>query len=464
MQNLYKSVSFLDKKCYNLYNLPEDILMEHAAEGINRYIRENFEKKSSVLIVAGPGNNGGDGVALARLLYKDYDINLYMPYGAKSKMCKIQVDRFLAIGGGFVEDLKVCDIVVDAIFGSGLSKDLKNDTVELLNCLNRMDAYKIAVDIPTGIDINGALRPYAFKADITFTMGAPKVSLYMDLAKDYTGVVKVVDLGVSKSLYEEPSNIKLLETKDFKPPYREKKSSHKGDYGHLSVIAGEKEGATIMAALSALNFGAGLVSVITNEKITVPYELMHSNSIPKTSTAIAVGMGLGMEYSDEDFYELVLKNDLPLVVDADLFYSERIKDIIKRDNIVLTPHPKEFSSLLKILEIEDVDVKKIQENRIYYVEKFCKEFPNIVLLLKGANPIISKYDEIYINPLGTNALSKGGSGDVLTGLIGALLAQGYEPLKAAIYGSLAHTIAASKVKKANFALTPKDIIKALGCL
>jgi len=464
MQNLYKSVGYFDKRCYDSFRLSEDILMEHAAEGINKYIRENFETNSQILIVAGPGNNGGDGVALARLLFGDYDIKLVMPYGAKSDMCKIQLDRFLAIGGELEENIVESDIIVDAIFGSGLSKPLKEDIIHLIDRLNRLDGFKIAVDIPTGIDIDGKPLPLAFKADITFTMGALKIALFMDLAKDYVGEVKVVDLGVSRELYEEESNIKLLDESDLKPPFRDKKSSHKGDFGHLAVIAGEKEGAANLAAMSALNYGAGLVTVVTNEKINVSYELMHSNSLPKGTTAIAVGMGLGIEYSDEDFKSLVLDNNLPIVIDADLFYSPKIKELLKKEKVVLTPHPKEFSSLLEVLDIDKVSPKEIQENRLLYVEKFCKKYPNIVLLLKGANPIIAKGETVFINPHGTNALSKGGSGDVLTGLIGALLAQGYEPLEAAIGGSLAHTLAAQKVKKANFALTPNDLIEALGCL
>ncbi len=464
MQNLYKSVAFLDKKCYENYSLPEDILMEHAADGINKFIRERFEKGSKILIVAGPGNNGGDGVALARLLYGDFEVSLVMPYGAKSKMCKIQLDRFFAVGGELSSNIKEYDIVIDAIFGSGLSKPLRDDTVLLIERLNLLKAYKIAVDIPSGIDEDGKPLPVAFKADITFTMGALKSALYMDLAKDFVGKVKVVDLGVSRELYEEPSHIKLLDEVDLKPPYREKNSSHKGNYGHLAAIAGEKEGAAILAALSALNFGAGLVTVITNEKINVPYELMHSNSLPKTANAIAVGMGLGQEYSDEDFNSLVMDNNLPLVIDADLFKSEKIKELLKKSKIVLTPHPKEFASMLDILNIAQVSPKEIQQNRLYFVQQFCKKYPEVVLLLKGANPIIAKNEELFINPHGSNALSKGGSGDILTGLIGALLAQGYEPLSAAIQGSLAHAIASKKVEKANYALTPVDLIEAVGCL
>ena len=464
MKNLYKSVDLFDKRCYEEFLLNEDILMEHAADGINRYIRENFEKNSRVLIVAGPGNNGGDGVTLARLLFKDYDVSLFMPYGAKSEMCKIQFDRFFAVGGEVSEDIKEYDIVVDALFGSGLSKPLKEDTVVLIKKLNSLKAAKIAVDIPSGIDIDGKPLPIAFKADITFTMGALKSSLFMDLAKDYVGEVRVVDLGVSKKLYEGKSNIKLLEKEDFNPPFRDRKSTHKGDFGHLAVIAGEKEGAAIIAGLSALNFGAGLVTIITNRDINIPYELMHSNTLPKTTSAIAVGMGLGLEYSDEDFNRLVFENSFSLVVDADLFYSQKIKEILKRKNLVLTPHPKEFASMLKILDIADVSSKEIQENRLYFVKEFCKRYEDSVLLLKGANPIIAKGEKVFINPLGTNALSKGGSGDVLTGLIGALLAQGYEPLDAAIQASLAHAIASREVDKANYALTPNDLIKAIGCI
>ncbi len=462
MHNLYEDVGFLDRRCYELYQLPEDILMEHAASALVREVKK--QKPKSVLIVAGPGNNGGDGVAAARQLLGECEVKLFMPYGAKSAMCKLQLDRFYALGGELCDGLEEAEVVIDALFGSGLKKPLKEDAVKIVERLNDMKVFTVACDIPTGLDLKGNPLPVAVQADVTVTMGALKLALFSDHAKDYVGTVVVADLGVSRQMYEITSEYQLLEENDLKPPYRHLQGVNKGNFGHLAVIAGEKEGAAIMAGLAALRYGAGLVTVVRNEPFIAPYELMYSNSLPPKCTALAVGMGLGLEYSDAEFAELVLSCDKPMVVDADLFYSQKILQLLQRNNIVLTPHPKEFSSLLKITGIADVGVGEIQQNRVDYALRFCQKYPDAVLVLKGANPIIAKEKNIYINPHGTNALAKGGSGDILTGLIGALLAQGYEPLEAAIQGSLAHAVASQKVEVANYALTPGDLLDVVGRL
>ncbi len=463
MQNLYRSVAHLDHRCYDSYQLPEDILMEHAAHALTRHIQKRCKKGAKILIVAGPGNNGGDGIACARQLLGEYDVHLFIPHGARSAMCRLQLERFYACGGELCDDIGDADVVVDALFGSGLSKPLRQESIHLLHRLQQLRAYKIACDIPSGIDEKGNPLPIAFKADVTITMGALKLALFMDNAKDYVGEVEVADLGVSRGLYEEASNYKLLESGDLIPPYRDRQNSNKGDFGHLALIAGEKEGAAIMAAQAALRYGAGLVTVVTHERINVPYEIMHASHLPAKATAIAVGMGLGLEYSDEDLEEF-LARDLPLVVDADLFYSKKIVEILQRDRVVLTPHPKEFVSLLALCGIGEYSVDEVQRARADLALEFARKFPAAVLVLKGANPIIARGEALFVNPLGSNALAKGGSGDVLTGLIGALLAQGYEPLEAAIQGSLAHTIASQKVDKANYALAPSDLIEAVGRL
>ena len=138
--------------------------------------------------------------------------------------------------------------------------------------------------------------------------------------------------------------------------------------------------------------------------------------------------------------------------------------LLKRESIVLTPHPKEFTQILRVCGIADIDVTTLQNNRFAYVEQFCAAYPNAVLVLKGSNVIIAQGEQFFVNPLGTVALAKGGSGDVLSGLIGALLTQGYTPLIAAIQGSLTHTLAARKFDKNNYALTPFDLIERLTCL
>ena len=450
MIELFKEVDSLDKRCYEEYNLNEDILMEHAAYEIALHIYKKNPKK--ITIIAGPGNNGADGITLARILLKDYKVNLFLPFGAKSEMAKIQLDRFLKIGGKLSQKIKKADIYVDALFGSGLKRDLNDETINIIKQLNNLKGYKIACDIPTGIDINGNLRPIAFKADKTITMGARKLALYSDEAKDYVGKIKQANLGVSFNVYKDKSNYFLLQKKDLNLPIRKEKNSHKGKYGHLAVISGDKEGASIISAMAALNFGAGLVTIISKNKLQIPYEIMQSNQFNNNFSAIAIGMGLG-----DNEYKKYLNNNLPKIIDADMFYKEDLINYL--DNAVLTPHPKEFSSLLKLTNLGEYSIQEIQKNRFFLAENFSKKFTNSVLVLKGANTIIAYQGKLFINPYGTNALSKGGSGDILSGLIGSLLAQGYSLLDSAINGSLAISFAGKY--KPNYALTPTKIIKNL---
>ena len=187
MQPIYKSCYEMDKRCYNEYLLTEDILMEHASMGMERYIRENFKKGSSVLIVAGVGNNGADGIVLARLLESDYRVFLYIPFGVKSPMAKLQLSRVKRLNIEIIDDVRDTEIIVDAIFGAGLSRELNKDTQNLILKLKELKGFKIACDVPTGIDTNGNPLPMAFIADITITMGALKESLYSDMAKDFVG-------------------------------------------------------------------------------------------------------------------------------------------------------------------------------------------------------------------------------------------------------------------------------------
>ena len=456
MRNIFEEVYSLDKKCYEKYMLTEDILMEHAAYEMALEIYKRFKKGSVINIVSGPGNNGADGITLGRILLGDYQVNLYLPLGAKSEMAKLQLERYKAVGGKIEEEYKKCDCLVDAIFGSGLKRDL-GDIACLVKKMNNINAFKIACDIPTGIDDRGNLRPVAFKADLTVTMGAEKIALYSDAAKDYVGEIKVANLGVSFGKYRGKSEYILLEKDDMILPLRSKQNSHKRTYGHLGVLVGEKAGAGIMAAMAAFNFGAGLVSVVSHdEKINIPYEIMHSHHI-ENFTALAFGMGLNNHFDDE--MNEILSLDIPMIIDADMFYKDVIKEFLKKDKVVLTPHPKEFAALLKILGMGDYSVKDIQPDRFGFVKKFSEKYPKVVLLLKGANKLIGFNGKVYIDPNGSAALAKGGSGDVLAGMIGSLLAQGWHPLKATIHASLAHSIAGNY--EPNYALTPIKLIQRL---
>ncbi|MDN5114612.1 NAD(P)H-hydrate dehydratase [Aliarcobacter butzleri] len=461
MQKIFDEVNSLDKRCYEEFFLNEDILMEHAASSMCSYIEDIFEENKSVLIICGSGNNGADGLALARLLHKKFDVNLYFVSEPKSSMAKLQYKRVKTLNIKEVDEVFEADIIVDCLFGTGLNKPLDEKYLNLIDNLNSNSSFKIACDIPSGINNLGQINSSTFQADVTITMGALKTSLFTDLAKDYVGEIIVSNLGVQREIYEAQTNKFLLDESDMKLPFRNKKNSHKGSYGHLNVVAGCKKGAGIIAAKAAFGFGAGLVSVVCHENLDLPYHIMQTHFISENCTAIAIGMGLGKYETDE--IRKILNKKVAKIVDADLFYDNLICEVLDQE-IVLTPHPKEFISLLKLSGIADISVQELQNNRFLYVEKFSKKYPKTVLLLKGANVIIAQNEKLYINSFGSAVLSKGGSGDVLSGLIGSLLAQGYKALDAAISASLAHTLAAKNYKKNNYSLSPQDLIEEIKSL
>ncbi len=463
MQKLFHELASLDRRCYDTFGLSEDILMEHAADGMREYITAHYDTAHSILIVCGSGNNGADGIALGRILHGSYAVTLYLPFGAKSAMAQLQLRRAEKVGVHVIETLCSADIVVDALFGTGFSRTFDAQSTALLQQLNAMTAVKIACDIPSGVHLDGTLESETFQADVTLSMGALKRAMFSDAAKEVVGTVEVVNLGVSRSVYETPSEWMLLEADDVKLPHRLRHNTHKGSFGHLGIICGEKQGAAVIAGSAALRFGAGLVTLLSNENVQLPYELMQSHLLPATTTALAIGMGLGNEFSDSEL-SAHLQHDLPLILDADIFAHPLFTTLLQRPNIVLTPHPKEFTTILRVCGIADIDVDTLQRNRFQYVEAFSCRFTNVVLLLKGANVIIAHQERYYINPLGSNLLAKGGSGDVLSGLIGALLAQGYTPLDAAIHASLAHTLSAQAFTQHSYALTPQALIEGVGTL
>ena len=454
MQKLFNEVGSLDKRCYEKFKLSEDILMEHASNGMAEFIRNKFDKNSKIIVVVGSGNNGADGLALTRLLYADYDVSIFYAKQPKSKMAVLQKQRVDAIGIVECQEITKCTVLVDAIVGTGFSGEFDENISNLIKTMNSTDAYKIACDVPSG---------YKFYADTTLTMGALKIAMFLDAYKDFVGDIKVLNLGVSRLVYETDTNWNLLDIDDLKLPYRDANDTHKGSFGHLAIAYGEKGGASILSASSALRFGAGLVTLVGFKNDLIPHSIMNSTTLPTTTSALAIGMGLGDEFSDTEL-EKFLDNNYPVIADADIFTMPILKSILKRKDVVLTPHPKEFIIALKTLNIADITIKELQNNRFKYAEMFCQAYPYITLLLKGANVIIGQKDRFFINPHGSSKLAKGGSGDVLSGLIGALLAQGYNSLEATITASLTHTKLAKNYKGADFSLTPDDLIGGISYL
>ncbi len=470
MQNVFKSVETLDKSAVERFHLSNEILMENAASAIEQIIDERVSASNAlIIIVCGRGDNGADGFALARRLSAKYNIKVFAPESlanrTQSDLNALQRERFEAVGGKFIDKLFSCDMIVDCLFGSGFSGEIDSQMGDLIAQMNAIGRLKIACDISSGLLATNAKsiesKSYfgIFKADITIAMGALKSAYFSDFAKDFVGEIALANLGISRANYESDSNIKLLEIRDLKLPQRFAQNTHKGRFGHSCVIAGEKEGACILSALSAFAFGSGLVSIIGEVK-NLPHHIMNATQLPNNCNAIAFGMGLGAKIERYNFDFL---GKIPSVIDADMFYHNDLRGILEKGNLVLTPHLKEFSSALKILGFGEFSIREIERKKIELMMDFSSRFPNVVLLLKGANVFIAQKEKIYINTLGRNNLAKGGSGDVLSGLIVALLAQGYSLLDSAINASLAHSLASQKVQS-SFGLEPMDLINAIKML
>lgn len=454
MKKLFIETNSLDLKCYNKFCLTEDLLMEHAALTMANFIRDNFDRNKTILIIAGAGNNGADGVVLGRMLHGEYIVKVLLLDDPRTTVGLTQLERAKHVGVCFVKYFEPADIFVDAIFGSGLNKAVQGKYLEYIQMLNHCKGFKLSCDIPSGL----GYCETPIKADVTICMGALKTILFEDFAKDFVGNIIVANLGVADELYEDASNMFLLEKSDLKLPFRLKLSSHKGNFGHLAIICGEKQGAAILSAKAGLNFGAGLVTVVSDNEILLDEDLIQNKTIPANCSALAFGMGLGSITKEKLDKLKGLK--VAKILDADILCKDEVLYFLD-DDVVITPHPKEFIALLKICDIAQINVEKLQENRFYYARIFAIKYPKVTLLLKGANMLIAKNGQIFVNSFGTPALSKGGSGDVLSGMIGALLAQGFSSLEAAINSSLAISLAAMNYDKNNYSMTPSELIKLI---
>ncbi|EMR56072.1 hypothetical protein A607_1145 [Helicobacter pylori UMB_G1] len=466
MLSVYEKVDALDKRAIEELFLSEDVLMENAAMALERAVLQNASLGAKVIILCGSGDNGGDGYALARRLMGCFKTLVFEMKRAKSPMCQLQQERAKKVGvviktyeeNALNQNLE-CDVLIDCVVGSAFKGGL--EPFLDFESLSQKARFKIACDIPSGIDSKGRVDKRAFKADMTISMGAIKSCLLSDKAKDYVGELKVGYLGVFNPIYEIPTDTFLLEKSDLKLPLRDKKNAHKGDYGHAHVLLGKHSGAGLLSALSALSFGSGVVSVQALEcEITSnnkPLELVFCENFPKKLSAFALGMGL--ENIPKDFNKWL--ELAPCVLDAGVFYHKEVLQALEKE-VILTPHPKEFLSLLKLMGI-NISMLELLDNKLEIARDFSQKYPKVVLLLKGANTLIAHQGRIFINTLGSVALAKAGSGDVLAGLILSLLSQNYTPLDAAINASLAHALAGLEFKN-NYALTPLDLIEKIKLL
>lgn len=450
MRRIFNAGEILDQAAMKK-GLDELILMENAGAALARVVRKKSKKfkRARVLFLLGGGKNAADGLVALRHLS---DAKAYKLGFRECGIFKKQEEILKNYGFEFLEkepDFEKFDLIVDCIFGRGFRGDLDAKTAELIQKASSCKAFKIACDLPSGLGSG-----VCFRADLTLCMGALKESLLEDFAKESVGRLRVAHLGVEERHFAPSPEGYLLQKKDLRLIER-KGCSNKGDYGHV-CIAGSASAGTL-AGLGALEFGAGLVSLVGNKSFS-PL-LMLKDKIAADASAAALGMGL----EDLEILRDGILQNIPLVLDAACFSSEEILPFLRRPDVVLTPHPKEFTRLYRLCFGEDLSVEAVQKNRFFYARKFARAHP-CVLILKGANLIIVQNEALFVVDCGTAALAKGGSGDVLAGMVAALLGAGFAPLEAAKNAVLAHALVAQKYRFNANSFDALKLIEGLKCL
>lgn len=475
MQKVFQNSQDLEKKVKQHLSFPDYIMMENAASEICKLIFSliptNQAKK--IIILCGKGNNGGDGFAVARKLQDYYSVGILYTTEPSASEAKKQFELCKALNIPFISHAdfenhcKNADLLLDCLYGTGFHGELSDSDKFLLDAMNKSKGIRVACDIPSAL---------YFNADYTVTMGELKIELFSDKAKAVCGKIITAPLGISTDFFtsfQKPAAY-LLEKDDIKLPVRKNKSVHKGNFGHAVTFIGEKAGAGIIGATAALNFGAGFSTLFETEESNLnqfkisPELMITKENLPEKTTSIQIGSGLGIvsESKLNVFTKWFLSTKNPAcVIDADLFNFNDIKNLLTKLNdvpearIVLTPHPKELERILLKL---DFNTEETENTKLTISSYFAKTFPNVTLVMKGANTFIASEGNVFICADGNQSLAKAGSGDVLAGLINGLLSQGYTAKDAAITAVMAHAMASSTDEfKDSFALTPEKLINKI---
>lgn len=455
-------------------------LMKIAGDTAYKIICENIETRNKkIAVVCGNGNNGGDGFVIAENLACDgADVTVITPLG-EPQTNSAKYYYSLLSGARKSETLdKEYDVIIDAIFGIGLCRELSQEILTLVDKINSQNAVRVAVDIPSGIESDsGKILGGCVNADLTVTFIALKPCFMLPPATNFTGKVIVADIGV------EPCDYKYQTIEEPKPIKRSK-NSHKGTFGTAVMFCGSygMAGAAILSARACLRSGVGIAKCVIPKSIykiltcavheavcviarqTLKGTFKGNIDIEKPlqkATAVLIGCGIGNSKNTGRLVKkLLLKTKVPTVVDADgINVLAPNINILKKTNasIILTPHPAEMSRLL------GTSVKEIEQNRVKTTTDFSREY-NCFVVLKGANTIVASPDgQVFFNTCGNSGMATGGSGDVLAGIIVSYLAQGLDVLSAVKSAVYVHSATADKVAelKGESALLPSDIIEAL---
>ncbi|MEW6411753.1 MAG: NAD(P)H-hydrate dehydratase [Candidatus Zixiibacteriota bacterium] len=497
----------IDRETIDIVGIAGPDLMENAGRGIAFGIltdiasQHDDDAKLSFAIFCGKGNNGGDGYVVGRYLHEaGHDVAFYFlgPVEKLSDDAKLNYERARKLKLEFVElkttedfpDELECDYIVDAVFGTGFEGAPKGIASDVIEYMNYQEHPIIAVDLPSGLNAdNGSCEGAAVVADFTYTLALPKYGLYVSPGRELAGQVQVVPIGVPDNVVEKFDIQNELITHEYVTealPYR-KPDGHKGDFGTVFIIAGSTglTGAAALAAKSALRGGCGLARVGCPRTVLpiIASSVIEATTMPLPDVAkkgalalrglgeirqaavehdaVIIGPGIGRHRETFELVRrLVVSVERPMIIDADGVNAlEGHLDLFHEAGgpIVLTPHPGEFKRLTGIAVPDDIHM------RIAVAREFATEY-KAVLVLKGSPTIVADEEGIcYVNQTGNNGMATGGSGDVLSGLIGSFMAQGLEPLDAALCGVYVHGFAGDIAawSLTDRALIASDLIDAL---
>ena len=471
-----RTMKAVDHYTIETIGIPSLVLMERAALQVVETVKKEKIDITRSLIVCGSGNNGGDGIAVGRLLLeKGAKVTVVLAGNPDhcTEEAKEQIRIFQAIGGTVEREIpqESYTAVFDALFGIGLSRKVEGRYAGILERMNEMEAAKVAVDIPSGIDSStGEVLGTAFQADLTVTFAYLKTGMALFPGALYAGNVQVRDIGIYLRGGVEGPRYLSYEREDIKTLCPKRGAdAHKGTYGRVLMITGSEgmAGAAILSASAAYRMGSGLVRILTPrcnqavlqaklpEVIVTPYKEEISRQMETLldwADVICAGCGLGMDERTKEVLETLLiyleNHEKPCVLDADALNNIAGMEQKKREmllsgagsRLIFTPHVKEFARLL------GKTTEETKKSRMGLAQQYAKTY-NIILAAKDARTVVAGKGKIpYLNLSGNSAMAKAGSGDVLAGMITGCLALGMERFEAAAFGVFVHGLCGDEAR------------------
>lgn len=473
-----------DDKTIHEIGVPSMVLMERAALKSVEILEQEGLDLSASLIVCGSGNNGGDGFAIARLLWlKGYHVDVVFVGKEASRsdetrqQMKILENYQVSIDNTIT--VREYSIVIDAVFGIGITREITGAYADIIMQMNRLPGKKAAIDIPSGIHASsGQIMGVAFRADVTVTFACEKLGTVLFPGHEYAGKTIVADIGIDPAMFRKDDDVcftyELRDLRTLLPKRRP--NSHKGTYGKVLMITGSggMAGAAYLSARAAYETGAGLIRIYTAQENQAVLQTLLPEAIIKSyavfdreelqqqidwADIIAIGCGLGQSSIAASLLtETASYCKKPCVIDADglNLLAGRTK-LIQNGNFLLTPHMKEMARLMKL------PVNEVMEQRLTILPEFVREL-GIVCALKDARTLVAaKQQPMYVNTSGNAAMAKAGSGDVLTGIITGLLAQGMSLQEAGKTGVYLHGLAGNEARKekGTYSVSASDLTDAI---